>query len=61
MKNTTPSVVLRPRQAADYIGMSLPSFWRLAKTDPTFPRTFKLSTNSTAVMRADLDRWLTDK
>jgi|LSQX01.3.fsa_nt_gb predicted DNA-binding transcriptional regulator AlpA len=58
---TTVSPVLRPKQGAAYIGMSLPSFWRIAKDDPTFPRLFKIGPNSTAVMRADLDAWLQAK
>ncbi|WP_415834094.1 helix-turn-helix transcriptional regulator [Kerstersia similis] len=53
--------VLRPTQAATYCGFSVPTFWRFAKNDPTFPRTFKLGENSTAVMRADLDAWLESK
>ncbi|TAN27281.1 MAG: AlpA family phage regulatory protein [Castellaniella sp.] len=53
--------VLRPSQAAAYIGLSLPSFWRIAKADPSFPRPFKVGPNSTAVMRRDLDAWLESK
>lgn len=53
--------VLRPTQAAAYIGLSLPSFWRIAREDSTFPKPFKLGANSTAVMRADLDAWLKAK
>ncbi|AZV92454.1 hypothetical protein CBF45_00880 [Bordetella sp. J329] len=60
MTNITPAV-LRPKEAAAYIGVSVPSFWRFAKEDPSFPRTFKLAANSTAVMRADLDAWLESK
>lgn len=58
---TITPAVLRPKQAATYIGMSVPSLWRYAKTDPTFPRMFKIGANSTAVMRADLDAWLKAK
>lgn len=58
---TFTSPVLRPKQAAAYIGMSVPSFWRIVKDDPTFPRPFKLSANATAVMRTDLDQWLVTK
>ena len=50
--------VLRPTQAAAYIGLSLPTFWRLARQDETFPKPFRLGENSTAVMRDDLDAWL---
>ena len=60
MTTITPAV-LRPKQAAAYIQMSIPSFWRLAKNDPNFPLTFKLSENSTAIFRKDLDDWLAAK
>ena len=60
MTTITPAV-LRPKQAAAYIQMSIPSFWRLAKNDPNFPRPFKLSENSTAIFRKDLDDWLAAK
>lgn len=53
--------VLRPRQAAEYIGISIASFWRIAKSDPDFPTPFKLSANSSAIMREDLDAWLKAK
>lgn len=58
MNTIVNPAVMRPRQAAEYIGLSYPTFWRLAKTDPDFPKPFKLSTNSSAVMREDLDAWL---
>ncbi len=60
MINIVPAV-LRPTQAAAYIGASVPTFWRRIKEDPTFPRPFKVGPNSTAVMRADLDAWLKAK
>lgn len=53
--------VLRPKQAAQYLGVSLPTFWRYRKDDPTFPVLFSLSANARAVMRADLDAWLEAK
>lgn len=52
----TPAV-LRPKQAAQYLGVSLPTFWRWAQAD-TFAPLFKLGPNSTAVLRSDLDAWL---
>ncbi|MGX5658173.1 helix-turn-helix transcriptional regulator [Castellaniella ginsengisoli] len=58
---TITPAVLRPSQAATYIGMSVPSFWRYAKLDPNFPQPFKIGPNATAVMRADLDAWLKSK
>jgi len=59
--STFASPVLRPKQAAAYIGMSVPSFWCFAKDDPTFPRLFKIGPQATAIMRADLDAWIAAK
>lgn len=60
MKEIAPAV-LRPKQGAAYCGFSIATWWRKAKTDPDFPRQFKIGPNSTAVMRADLDAWLAKK
>jgi predicted DNA-binding transcriptional regulator AlpA len=60
MTAVTPAV-LRPKQGAAYLSVSLPTFWGLAKKDPTFPKLFKIGPNSTAVMRRDLDAWLESK
>lgn len=56
----TPAV-LRPKQAAQYLSIGIASFWRLAKEDKDFPKPFKIATQATAVMRADLDAWLQRK
>lgn len=53
--------VLRPKDAASYIGVSLPTFWRFSLEDPDFPSVFKLGSNSSAVMRVELDNWLASK
>lgn len=53
--------VLRPKQAAAYIGMSLPSLWRFMREDPTFPRAFKLGANASGILREELDEWLDRK
>lgn len=53
--------VLRPRECARYLSIGIASFWRLAKEDSSFPRPFKIGTQSTAVMRADVDAWLKQK
>lgn len=54
-------VALAPKAAATYIGFSVPTFWRTAKTDASFPRVFKVSPGRSAVMRAEVDAWLAAK
>lgn len=55
------SPVIRPRAAAKYIGVSIASFWRFVKNDPSFPQPFRIGQQATVVMRADLDAWLQQK
>lgn len=50
--------LLRPKQAAQYLGIGIATFWRLAKNDPAFPRTFKITAQATAVKKAEVDAWL---
>lgn len=57
-RDTCTAAVLRPKAAAEYCGLSLTTFWRLAKNDPTFPQPFKLTKATTGVLRSGLDAWL---
>ena len=50
--------LLRPKQAAQYLGIGIATFWRLAKNDESFPRVFKIGAQSSAVYKADLDGWI---
>ncbi|WP_186010900.1 helix-turn-helix transcriptional regulator [Burkholderia gladioli] len=52
--------VKRPKQAAEYIGTGLTKLWGLVKTDPSFPRPFKIG-RSTAFFTAELDSYLARK
>lgn len=54
MQTPTPAV-LRPRDAAAYIGIGLSTLWKRAKTDPDFPRPRKLSPRTTVFLVTDLD------
>lgn len=52
---------LRPRDAAQRLGIGLTSFWGLAKSDPTFPELIKLGTRTTVVEEHELEQWLESK
>lgn len=52
---------LRPRQAADMIGIGLSTFWHLAKNDPDFPKLTRLSTACTIVRESDLEEYIAKK
>lgn len=45
---------LRPRQAADALGIGMSTFWLWAKTDPDFPKLIKMSPQCTVVREQDL-------
>lgn len=52
---------LRPRQAADMIGIGLSTFWHLAKNDPDFPKLTRLSAACTIVRESDLEEYIAKK
>lgn len=52
---------LRPRQAADALGMGLSTFWLAARTDPEFPPLIKLGPKCTVVREADLEAYVKKK
>lgn len=52
---------LRPRQAADALGIGLSTFWLKAKTDPDFPTLIRLGAKSTVVREADLEAYVEKK
>ncbi len=57
----TNAITLRPREAAAILGIGLSSFWLRAKTDPSFPKVFKLAPHTTVVRRADLEEYVARK
>ncbi|MCC4115342.1 AlpA family phage regulatory protein [Aromatoleum toluclasticum] len=48
---------LRPQQAAEFLGISIPTFWRWIKERPDFPRPIRLSARCTVVDQAELIAW----
>jgi predicted DNA-binding transcriptional regulator AlpA len=52
---------LRPREAADALGVGLSTFWLKAKTDPDFPPLIKLGPKATVVREADLAAYVDKK
>ncbi len=55
------SITVRPREAAAILGIGLSTFWLRIKTDPNFPKPFKLSPKTTVVRRADLEAYVAAK
>lgn len=52
---------LRPRQAADALGIGLSTFWLKANTDPDFPPLIRLGPKCTVVREVDLEVYLEKK
>lgn len=50
--------VLRPAQAAAKLSIGLSTFWLKVKTDPAFPKTFRLSPRTTVIYEHQLDEYL---
>ena len=58
MTITPQGRVLRPTQTAKKLQMGLSSIWLKAKTDPAFPKPFKLSPRVTVFYEHELDDYL---
>ena len=52
---------LRPREAAEALGIGLSTFWLKAKTDPDFPALISLGPKATVVREADLEAYVEKK
>ena len=47
----------RPKQAAEYLGIGVATFWRWAKERQDFPKMIRLSARCTVVDRSQLVAW----
>jgi len=52
---------VRPSEGAVKLGVSLPTFWRLTKSDPAFPKAAKLSARCTVFDDGELDQYVDAK
>lgn len=52
--------VLRPREAARYVGLSRPTIDRWRKAGK-FPKALRLGSQAIGWRRSDLDKWLNDR
>jgi len=53
--------ILRPPQAAAYIGVSLRQLYNIAESDDDFPRKIVFSRRCVGYRRAAIDEWLQAK
>lgn len=57
--NTTDTIY-RTKPAADYIGVSLVTLWRLSQTEG-FPRKIQLSVRAVGYRKSEIDAWLDNR
>lgn len=50
--------VLRPQAAANYIGVSLRTLYRLAENDPIFPPKIRFTARCVGFRKTDLDNYI---
>jgi predicted DNA-binding transcriptional regulator AlpA len=50
--------LLRPKAVIRLLGISRPTLYRLAQSDPTFPSAVRLGKNSIAFVQAELMAWI---
>jgi predicted DNA-binding transcriptional regulator AlpA len=51
----------RPKVAAEKLGWGLSTFWRIAKTDPTFPQAYHTTPGTTSFADDELDAYAEQK
>ncbi len=61
LQPVSPSRAIRLPRVVEITGASRATVWRWSKTDPTFPRPFKLSAGVTGWDEAEIFGWLEAK
>jgi predicted DNA-binding transcriptional regulator AlpA len=57
---TTPAI-MRLKEAAYYLQISLQTLWRLGENDKHFPKKIRINTRCVGYRKCDLDAWLSRK
>ncbi|SPR99316.1 helix-turn-helix transcriptional regulator [Cupriavidus taiwanensis] len=55
--SNTQSPSLRPRKAAEFLGIGVSTLWRWVNTQPGFPKPISLSERTTVFIEGDLAAW----
>jgi predicted DNA-binding transcriptional regulator AlpA len=61
IKPANQPLTVRPKEAAQMLGVGLSTFWLRVKTDPDFPQLIKLSPKICVMRVADLEAYVTGK
>ncbi len=54
----SPEGTLRPQDAAEYLGVTLRTLYRLAENDPAFPKRVYYTSRFCFYNKCELDEWL---
>jgi len=57
----TASKALRPKLAAERLGISVATFFRWSRCDETFPKLIRPTSRTTLIDVSELDAWLATK
>lgn len=60
-KQKIEQVAYRPKEAAQYLGVSRSKFYELASTEAGFPRKIRYSSKCVVYLREDLYAWIESK
>jgi len=61
MKQTSPEEHLRLAAAAEYLGISKVTLYRLGENEKNFPKKIHITSRCCVYRKADLDFWLASK
>lgn len=50
--------IIRPRAAAEKLGIGLPTLWNWARSKQDFPKPIRLSGSASGFIESELDAWL---
>jgi predicted DNA-binding transcriptional regulator AlpA len=57
---STPAI-MRLKEAAYYLQISLPTLWRMGEQDPNFPKKIRMNSRCVGYLKTDIDVWLANK
>jgi predicted DNA-binding transcriptional regulator AlpA len=57
---STPAI-MRLKEVAYYLQISLVTLWRMGEQDPNFPKKIRMNSRCVGYLKTDIDVWLANK
>jgi predicted DNA-binding transcriptional regulator AlpA len=57
---STPAI-MRLKEVAYYLQISLVTLWRMGEQDPNFPKKIRMNSRCVGYLKTDIDNWLASK